>query len=129
MDPSATNPIAHRKHLMPVPAKTRKVFDYLKGCARQMRTVYYGEIANAVGLAPIAIGKPLGYIRDRICRRRGLPWLNAIAVNQTSWRPGDSFLPPNVSMGQDEERLWRGMVLQVFAYDWDSVSFKIKKKN
>lgn len=107
-----------------IPAKAEEVFEYLKGCASQMRTVTYGEIAEAVGLAKPGVGRPLGYIRDVICRSRGLPWLNAVAVNAHTDRPGVSFLPEDVSMGQaDEELLWRGMVLQVFAFDWSSVSF------
>ncbi len=105
------------------PARAREIFYYLKGCAEEMRTVNYGEIAEAVMLAPIAIGTPLGYIRDHICRRRGLPWLNALAVNKDTWRPGDSFLPTGVAMGRDEEVMWRGLVLQVFAFDWSTVEF------
>lgn len=107
-----------------VPAKSKEVFEYLKVCSRQMRTLNYGEIAELVGLAPSGIGMPLGYIRDKICRDRGLPWLNAIAVNKATWRPGDSFLPDGVAVGRDEERMWRGMVLQVFAFDWDSIEFE-----
>ena len=113
-----------------VPAKTQEVFDYLKTCAREMktcaremRTVTYGEIADAVRLAPTGIGWQLGYIRDVACRAQGLPWLNVIAVNQTSRRPGGSFLPEEVAMEEsDEETFWRGMVLQVFAFDWSDVS-------
>jgi hypothetical protein len=106
-----------------IPAKTEEVFEYLKVCAGQMRTVTYGEVADAVGLTPIGMAYPLGYIRDEVCRPRGLPWLNAIAVNQQTRRPGDSFLPAGVAVGRDEERFWRGMVLQVFVYDWDQVGF------
>lgn len=121
--PSAglANGIAQEDPQMAKPAKTDEVFEYLKRCATQMRTVSYGEIANHVGIAAIGIGNQLGYIRDRVCRERGLPWLNAIAVRAETWRPGDSFLPADVSVGRDEERMWRGMVLQVFVYDWDGV--------
>jgi len=109
---------------MTMPAKTKEVFEYLKKCASEMRTVTYGEIAEQpqIKLAPQGVGVPLGYIRDHVCRERGLPWLNAIAVNATTRRPGDSFLPAGVAAGRDEERMWRGMVLQVFVYDWDAVT-------
>jgi hypothetical protein len=106
------------------PAKSEQVFNYLKQCAHDMRTVTYGELAKAVGLAPTGIGYQLGYTRDDICRQRGLPWLNAIAVNADKHRPGDNFLPQEFARGQDEERMWRGMVLQVFAYDWERVPFQ-----
>ena len=36
----------------------------------------------------------------------------------------DGFMPEGVTLGNDGKRLWRGMVLQVFAYDWSSVSFE-----
>jgi|ADurb_Met_02_Slu_FD_contig_41_926536_length_679_multi_1_in_0_out_0_2 hypothetical protein len=106
-----------------IPAKTKEVFEYLKACAAQMRTVNYGEIAESVGLPAIGLAYPLGYIRDHICRERGLPWLNALAVNKDTWRPGDNFLPTGVARGRDEERFWRGMVVQVFIYDWEVVTF------
>jgi hypothetical protein len=109
--------------MMAAPAKTKQVFDYLKKCAYDMRTVTYGELAEAVGLAPSGIGYQLGYIRDRICRTQGLPWLNAIAVRTSDRRASHGFLPEGVQIGDGEERLWRGMVLQVFAYDWERVSF------
>ena len=106
-----------------IPAKTADVFEYLKQCADDMRTVEYAELAQETGLAPTGIGRPLGYIRDEICIPRGLPWLNMIAVSKATGRPGDSFLPDGVDLGESEERLWRGMVLQVFSYDWDLVPF------
>jgi hypothetical protein len=107
-----------------IPAKTEEVFEYLKECARRMRTVNYGEIAKALDMGKgHAVRHALRYIRDHVCRVRGLPWLNAIAVNKKTWRPGDSFLPAGVAVGNDKERLWRGMVLQVFVYDWDQVKF------
>lgn len=107
-----------------IPAKTRQVFNYLKRCASQMRTVTYGEIAEEVNLAKPGVGRPLGYIRDQICRNRGLPWLNAIAVNAYTDRPGTGFLPEDMNISEtDQELLWRGMVLQVFAFDWSSTNF------
>jgi len=106
-----------------VPAKTREVFDFLKTCAKEMRTVTYAEVAEEVGLAKPGVGKPLGYIRDRVCRERGLSWLNAIAVSQRTGVPSEGFLPEGVTMGTDETVLWRGMVLHVFGYDWSDVTF------
>lgn len=104
-----------------MPAKTREVFEYLKLCASQMRTVTYGELADAVDLAKPGTGRPLGFIRDEVCRHRRLPWLNAIAVSERTHRPSTGFLPGEVALGGDDERMWRGMVLQVFAYDWSDV--------
>ena len=105
------------------PAKTGEVFEYVKRCATEMRTVTYKEIACAVGLAKPGVAYPLGYIRDEICRKQGLPWLTVIVVNADTRRPGEKFLPNEVEFGQDNELLWRGMVLQVFSYPWERVSF------
>jgi hypothetical protein len=113
-----------RRPAVAPPAKTKAVFEHLKKCADQMRTVTYGELAKECGLAPSGIGYQLGYVRDEICRKRGLPWLSAIAVNTDTRRPGGSFLPEGVTLGDDGDRLWRGMVLHVFAFDWSSVSFE-----
>ena len=111
------------KEVKAPPAKAREVFDYVKACAKDMRTVTYKEVANAVGLAPTGMAFPLGYIRDHICIERGLPWLNVIVVSSESHRPGDKFLPTSVDFGKDDELLWRGMVLQVFSYPSNTVSF------
>lgn len=109
------------------PKNSRQVFEYLKTLAARMRTESYGEIASAIGLeesreiAPVSLRYPLGFIRDRICRPRGLPWLNALAVNAETGLPGDSFLPEGVAFGEDERVLWRGAVLAVFGYPWESI--------
>ena len=105
------------------PAKTQEVFEFLKKCAKHMRTVTYGEIASEVGIAAVGIGYQLGYIRDVICIGRGLPLLNAIGVRMDTRRPGDAFLPDGVETQVDEELIWRGMVLQVFAHNWRTADF------
>lgn len=110
------------------PKNSRAVFEHLKWLAMRMRVESYGEIASTIGkaesreIAPVSLSHPLGFIRDQICRPRGLPWLNALAVNSTTWLPGDSFLPEGVAFGEDERILWRGAVLAVFGYPWEKVS-------
>jgi alkylated DNA nucleotide flippase Atl1 len=109
------------------PKNSQAVFEHLRLLAKRMRVESYGEIAEAIGMkeerhiAPISLRSPLGFIRDEICRARGLPWLNALAVNGDKWLPGDSFLPPGVAFDKDEQVLWRGMVLAVFSYPWESI--------
>ena len=110
------------------PKNSRAVFEHLKVLAKRMRVETYGEIAEAIGerenrrIAPVSLSHPLGFIRDRICRERGLPWINALAVNAGSYLPGDSFLPEGIAFGADEQVLWRGAVLSVFAYPWETVT-------
>ena len=105
-----------------VPANTQAVFHYLQRCAREMRTINMGAVAEAVGVgfAP-AIIPCLNYIRDE-CRARGLPWLPAIVVSAGTWMPAAGFLPQGVVIGDNDfPTWWRGMVLQVFATDWDAI--------
>ena len=112
------------------PKNSKLVFEHLKQLAGRMRVESYGEIAAAIGeaegreIAPLSLSKPLGFIRDKICRPQGLPWLNALAVNTGTWLPGDSFLPEGVAFGEDEQVLWRGAVLAAFAYPWHLVVIK-----
>ena len=107
-----------------VPAKTAAVLGILKQCAKDMRTVTYGEIAEATGLANSGVGMPLGYIRDQICRDHGRPWLQAIAVNKTTMRPSGAFAPEGLELDLDNDHWWRGMVSQVYAYDWSNVELE-----
>ncbi|MBL8680173.1 MAG: hypothetical protein JNK05_13440 [Myxococcales bacterium] len=112
---------------MPIPNEsTRAIFQALTQCARNMRTIGYKTLAEQakVPWSRKAVALHLGYIRDEICVKRGLPHLNQLAVNAKSKRPGDSVLPSKFKIPADaQERLWRGMVLQAMAYPWDSVSF------
>ena len=106
------------------PAKTAEVLAILKKRAHDMRTVTYGEIGKETGLFPPGVGRQVGYIRDNVCRARGLPWLNVIVVNQDSRRPGDNFLPEDWPSDELQEHWWRGMVSQVYAYDWSNVELE-----
>ena len=105
------------------PAKTAEVLELLKQRADEMRTITYGEIAEQCGLAAPGVGYPVGYIRDQVCRAQGRPWLSVLAVSTRDMRPGGSFLPDEMTIPDDETEVWwRGMVLQVYAYDWSDVT-------
>ena len=106
-----------------IPAKTAEVLEVLKQCAADMRTITYGEIAERCGLAAPGTGYQIGYIRDQVCRANGRPWLSVIVVSKDSMRPGGNFLPDELALPEDETEIWwRGMVLQVYAYDWSGVT-------
>lgn len=109
-----------------MPKKTRDVFSYLKLCARDMRTVTYGEVAIKLAMGKgQAVRHALRYIRDDVCVPRHLPWLNAIVVNRQTRYPGDSFLPASVQFDDTNKRLlWRGVVLQVFSFDWEGIEIE-----
>ena len=106
-----------------IPAKTAEVLEVLKQRAADMRTITYGEIAEQCGLAAPGVGYPVGYIRDHVCRAKGRPWLSVIVVSTKDMRPGGNFLPNELSVPEDETEVWwRGMALQVYAYDWSGVT-------
>lgn len=108
-----------------MPAKTEDVFHRLTEAAREMRVVTCGDLGHDVGLAPVGLGKPLGYIRDQVCRARGLPWLTAIAVARNGL-PGEGFLDNGMSLGgpDDFRTWWKAMVLCVYATDWSTVELR-----
>lgn len=106
------------------PAGTDAVLRKLLEAALDMRTVTYSELGEAAGLPAVAMGARVGYVRDVLCRPRGLPWLSVIAVSKKTRRPGDAFLPNGMNLDNAEvEVWWRAMVLQVFATDWNRVEW------
>ena len=115
------------------PRGTREVFEYLKICASRMHTDNYKNICDAIAqrtknkmkLNHRLVGKQLGHIRSQ-CIEHQVPWINALAVGTNwgtpqEWRPSYGFLPDSVSWEPSSEHLWRGMVLQVFSYDWTQI--------
>ncbi len=95
-------------------AKRREVFEYLKKCAGEHRTRSYKEIGDAVGLWYRVLRFPLYFIWQK-CDERGLPELNAIAVNRKTKRPGPGC--PQLASK------WEDVRDRVFAFDWNSISF------
>ena len=115
------------------PYGTSEVFEQLTLCARRMYTDNYESICreisartqNAVVIPAIGVGRHLGHIRTQ-CIEQQVPWINALAVGinrgtANEWRPSDGFLPASTSWDPSFEHLWRGMVLQVFSYDWTRI--------
>jgi len=82
------------------------------------KTITYGELGRRIGIHYRSVRFLLGYIRDEICRRRGLPLLNVIVVNKSTGLPGKSFLPEDLSLLTDEEyrRRFEELRDEVFAY-------------
>lgn len=100
----------------------RLALPYLVACAQKRETITYGKLAKLVGSHHRAIRYAIGYIRDEICRARGLPMLTAIVVNQDSHEPGDNFLPEGTAHLSPAEYTHRFEQLRddVFAcQDWD----------
>jgi len=105
---------------MTKPERTDAVYAALVKAAGDLRTVTYGELGDAAGIHHRHVRTRVGYIRDAVCRPRGLPWLSVLAVNAKTRRPGDSFLPSGAETDPDD-LFWRGMAIQVFLTDWSGI--------
>ncbi len=99
-----------------------RALPHLVHCAELRETITYGELGTKIGIHHRPVRFLLGYIRDEICRKRGLPLLNVIVVNKDTGVPGESFLAGGTSQLTDEEYKQRFEDLrdEVFAYaEWD----------
>ena len=85
---------------------TEKVFGLLKEAAEMKGTVTYGELSKQINEAAIGIGKNhLEYIRDTVCRKRGLPWLTIVATDRFGVL-GDSWFPKDAGFKIKDESKW-----------------------
>lgn len=103
---------------------TYRALPHLVYYAHLEKTITYGELGRRIGMHPRSVRFLHGYIRDEICRRRGLLLLNVIVVNKSKGLPGKSFLPEDLSHLTDEEyrRRFVGLRDEVFAYEgWDAL--------
>jgi hypothetical protein len=97
---------------------------YLVYYAHLEKTITYGELGRRIGIHHRPVRFLLGYIRDEICCRRGLPLLNVIVVKKSTGLPGESFLREGTRHLTDEEykRRFEELRDQVFAYaGWDAL--------
>ena len=97
----------------------RAVWDVLTRSAFHMRTITYGMVCRELEIdsSGHAIRHALGRI-EKICRRKQLPLLNYLVVNQETRRPG-GFVTDRTN-----EAAWRAQVLGVYAMDWSTVLLK-----
>ena len=98
--------------------KAYRALPHLVYYAYLENTITYGELGRRIGIYHRSLSFLLGYIRDEICRRRGLPLLNVIVVYKSNGLPGKSFLPEDLNHLTDEEyrRRFEELRDEVFAY-------------
>jgi hypothetical protein len=97
---------------------------HLVHCAKNRRTITYGELGAKIGANPRAVSRPLGYLRDEICIPRGLPLITALVVNKMSRMPGESWLPEGTGHLEPDEyqREYEKFRDEAFACDaWDTL--------
>jgi len=71
--------------------------------AQMHETITYGEISRKINRHWRAARYFLGFIRDNICFKKGLPYISAIVVNAGTRMPGKGFLPKGTEGLSKEE--------------------------
>lgn len=97
---------------------------HLVHCAKMRKTITYGELGQKIDRHWRAMRWLLAYIRDEICVPRGLPYITAIVVNQTTQLPGGGWLPEGTEDLTSEQyrRKFEEVRDLVFACDaWDAL--------
>ncbi len=69
-----------------------KILKVLVECAMKGTIITYKDLGKRVGEHYRTLRLPLGYIRDEICTKRGLPIINVIVVNKKTKMPGSNYL-------------------------------------
>jgi hypothetical protein len=101
---------------------------YLVQAAKRHELITYKQLAAKIGRQHRALSYPLGYIRDEVCRARGLPMLTAIVIDQGMARPGDSWLPKDTDHLSDRQNQakFEAECARVFAWnEWDRLPKEI----
>ena len=73
------------------------LYEILCGVASTHSIVYYSDLADAVGLPPIALGKPLGEINERE-HNQERPMLSAVVLSKDFDTSSDGFFELAKSM-------------------------------
>jgi len=98
-------------------------------CAQLRETITYGDLARRIGLHHRQMRHIAGYVRDKICRPRKLPLLNALIVNAQTRMPGESYLPGEGKSGHDlkDRNNFEKFRDDVFAYaEWDRLLTELR---
>ncbi len=91
-----------------------QIWPHLVEQASQKQTIYYGELAEKVGIpkAPLALIASLNKL-CAFCRRRGMPQLPVLVVSKMTKLPGGDTRSALYPLGE-KERAWE--------IDWNHVA-------
>ncbi len=99
----------------PVHVRAQQAWVILAHCAKNQRTITYGELAELMGYdrqAARATIKPLAAVAY-FCTKADVPQLNTIVVNADSGEPGESVVLGADSAGTAQRK--------VYQFNWFSV--------
>lgn len=106
-----------------------EIFAHLVACAKDRRTITYGQLEKLVGHPAYFLGKPLDVLRDQILLEHHLPRLDALVVNKDTREVGDNFFADGRGSisNADFKRLLDGEREKVFAYErWDEINLRLR---
>lgn len=106
-----------------MPAGTPESLAKSRACARERRTITYGELLGSrADTLDAEDPRPLAYIRDELCISHGRPWLNALIVSQEPQPASDCYWPEGFGDRiMNKDRWWNLMVHLLLEYDWSDV--------
>ncbi len=110
--------------------KAMEMLPHLAVCAKERRTITYGELGAKIDVIPLYMTKPLDTLRDRILIKHGLPRIDALVVNKETREVGDSFYPEGFGTLTLEDRraLLDSEREQVYNYEnWEKVILNLKR--
>ena len=101
-----------------------RALPHLVGCAHEHQITYYGQVGSEIGLNSQGLSPVLDYIRDDVCKPRGLPHLSIIVV-----RNDKTLMPPNgvieasgKRQGETHRAAFERLKTTVFDHDgWDEL--------
>ena len=104
---------------MNLTADQEKVRRKLIECAREEKTVTYGEVARWIGTSPASVGRKILDPINEVEIRKRRPMLSALVVNQNHRRPGFGFFAmakQHGVQGRDlsDELFWHREIARVF---------------
>jgi hypothetical protein len=71
--------------------RARRAWPILVSIAQQKGTITYGELGRKLGLHVRSCGYFLGVIQEYLAAQRGIPKLQAVAVNKQTGIPGGGY--------------------------------------
>ncbi len=92
-----------------------KLWPLLAWAASKSQILTYGEVEKLTGIYCQNLGFPLGGIRD-FCKKKKIPYLNNIVVNQDTGEPGEGAGTRNWKPGEEQ------MEVKFYGEKWLKIS-------
>jgi len=69
-----------------------------------------------------SVSKPLEYIRDKICKEKGLPEINLLAVNKKTRVPGENAFGRTIKDKKERKEIFNIEKEKIYSFtEWDNI--------